>query len=344
MATLNATLLPVTMLGEASLALKAHTREVLFCDIIVKRRAQHAPYPPIRRLVDLWKRAADEKLTPKLYDKGEASCIINEVRIDETKQIATVLLSVADKRASDPTFGNHVKRSSRTIAKGPDEGNEHSAHLVLSLSHRDGYPETYACLVERVPTLSLPRIQSMLNDVVKRYCEGDPNLFSFSVTSGAKEGGKPKMQAYLPNIILAGNPSAAFQRDIEEGRINGLRLIKSMPKKSLGSGNYLETSDHEVKVTVSKDIPKGQRWSTIFQSVQTQKSDYNRAKIYLAPAGSDSSASFEFDTDTGAIIGEAYVRRQSLSSITPLLTSATHKIADQLALRMMALLEKEREG
>ncbi len=294
--------------------------------------------------MDLWKRAADEKLEPKLFDKGEASCIINEVRIDESRQIATVLLSVADKRAPDSTYGNHLKRSSRTVPKDADEGNEHSAHVVVSLTHREGYPETYACLVERVPTLSIPRIQSMLNDVVKRYCEADPSLFSFSAPSGAKEAGKPKVQEFIPNIILAGNPSAAFQRDIEEGRINGLRLIKSMPKQSLGSGNYLETSDHEVKVTVSKDIPKGQRWSTILQSVRTQKTTYNRARVSLAPAGSVSSASFEFDTDTGAIIGDAYVRRQSISNIDPLLRTATDKIADQLALKMAALVERERDG
>ncbi|HKR86949.1 MAG TPA: hypothetical protein VJS38_02145 [Phenylobacterium sp.] len=322
------------------MALKAHTREVLFCDLIVKRRAQHAPFPEMSKLVALWKRAADQKLPPKLFDKGEASCIINEVRIDEARQIVTILLSVADKRAPDQTYGNHVKRSSRTVAKEADEGNEHSAHLVISLTHRPNYPETYACLVERVPTLSIPRVQSMLNDVVKRYCEIDPSLFSFNAVSGAKA----KVQNFIPNIILAGNPSAAFQRDIEEGRINGLRLIKSMPKQSLGSGNYLELSDLEVKVNVSKLIPPGQRWATILQAVQTQKATYSRAKMYLAPAGSDSAASFEFDTDTGAIIGEAYVRRQSISNIDPVLRSATDKIVDHLAMKMVALLEKERTG
>ncbi|MDP1738333.1 MAG: hypothetical protein Q8L23_12955 [Caulobacter sp.] len=324
--------------------MKAHAREVLFCDFIVRRRAQHAPFPELRHLVDLWKRAADENLSPKAFDKGEASCIINDVSIDEDRNIAIVLLSVADKRAPDSTYGNHKTRTSRTVEKQADEGNEHSAHLVFSLSIRPGHPETYPCIVERIPTLSIPRIQSMLNDVVKRYCEADSSLFTFGASSGAKIGGKPKLQPYIPNVILTGNPSAAFHRDIEEGRINGLRLIKPMPKKSLGSGSYLELSDHEIKVGISKDIPQGKRWETILAGLKTQSSDYSRARLFLSPEGSSSSASFEFDTDTGTLIGEAYIRRQTVSNIDPLMRSATNTIAAQLTGRMTALLEKERAG
>jgi hypothetical protein len=324
-------------------ALKAHSREILFCELIVKRRAQHAPYPELQKLVGLWKRAADEKLAAKLFDKGEATCIVNDVRIDNVRQIATVLLSVADKRAPDATYGDHKTRSSRTVEKKPEEGNEHSAHLVMSLTTRPGYPETYACVVERVPTLSIPRMQSMLNDVVKQYCEANPDLFSFSAVSGAKVAGKPKTQTFIPNVILVGNPSAAFMRDIEEGRINGLKLIKPMPKQSLGSGPYLELTDHEVRVKVSKDLPKGVRWQTILDAVKTQSSAYSRAKLYLAPEGSGSATSLEFDTGTGTIIGEAYIRRQWISGIDPLLRSASPTIIDHLAVKMEGLLLKERE-
>jgi len=320
------------------MALKAHEREVLYADIIVKRRAEQAPYPPLSSLVSLWQKARDTKLSPKTFEAGTVTAIIGDYRVDLASQTLTLLVSVADPNASDPTFANHVKRSSRTVAKGPDEGHEYSAHIVISLIERKGIPNAYPCLIERVPTLSGPRLQSILNDVISRYCAQDQTLFTYKAAGGQKVA-KP----YLPHVDVSLLASEQFENDIETGTVSGLKFTKPAASSAgTALGKFLTTTDYSLNVKVSKDIPAGKRLETIMKGIRAQASAYPKAVVYLKPMGAASSSSVAFDTQTGNLLGEAYTRKRRIGPLDPLLRNGSETIVTHLEAKMVKLLLAER--
>lgn len=320
------------------MALKAHEREVLHADIIVRRRAEQAPFPMLSALSDLWLRAMTLKLPPKRFEKGTITAIIADCTHDLVDDTMTLLISVADPNASDSTYADHSTRSSRTIAKTATEGNEYSAHVVISLRERAGSPQTYACLIERVPTLSVGRIQSVLNDIVSRYCKADETLFTYKGPGGQK---KPK--AYIPSVLIELVPSADFENDIETGVLSYLKLSRpAVASAGTSMGPFLKLQDYSLNVKVSPQLPAGQKWKTIKRAIIGKSGDFSKARLYLRPIDAASSTSVEFDAATGALLGEAYARKSRIGPLSPLLRNGAETIVAHLETEMLKLLKADR--
>lgn len=319
------------------MALKAHEREVLYTDIIVRRRADQAPFPPLTALADIWVRAQVEKLPPKKFEKGTVTVIIADSHLDLLDDTVTLLISVADSNASDATYADHVSRVSRDIAKNPTEGNEYSAHVVFSLKERAGYPQTYACLIERVPTLSVARLQSVLNDLISRQCKEDETTFTYKGV-----GGQKKAKPFIPNVLIETQASEQFEKDIEAGKLSGLRLSKpAVTTASTSMGPFLKLQDYSLNVKISPDLPKGQRWQTIKKAIIAKSAEFQKARLYLQPVDAASSTSVDFDANTGNLLGEAYARKRRIGPLNPLLRNGSQKIATHLEGEMLKLLKAE---
>lgn len=320
------------------MAPKGHEREVMYADIVVRRRAQQAPFPPLAKLADLWRAASsDKKWKPKTFEKGTVTAIIADFDEDLMEGTITLLISVSDPSASDATYANHVQRLSRSVPKGPNEGNEYSAHVVISLVQRKALPHAYACLIERLPTVSIGRIQALLNEVIGRACDADKTKFTYK-RAGGQKGDVP----YIPNITIEPLASEQFKEDIETGILNGLRFSKPAPAGAgTAMGPYLTAQDYELKVKVSKEIPAGERWKTIKAAMKSKSGEFAKACLYIKPVDAASATSVEFDTATGNLLGEAYVRKRRISPLSPLLRNGSDTIVKHLEAPMLKLLEVE---
>lgn len=320
------------------MALKAHEREVLHADIIVRRRGTQAPYPILTALSHLWLRAMTEKLPPKRFEKGTITAIIADCTQDLVDDTMTLLISVADPNASDSTYADHSTRSSRTISKTPTEGNEYSAHVVISLKERAGSPQTYACLIERVPTLSVGRIQSVLNNIISRYCKADETLFTYKGS-----GGQKKLKPYTPSVLIELIPNADFENDIETGVLSYLKLSRpAVASAGTSMGPFLKLQDYSLNIKVSPKLPAGQKWKTIRKAMIDKSGDFSKARLYLKPADAASSTSVEFDAATGALLGEAYARKSRIGPLNPLLKNGAGTIVAHLETEMLKLLKADR--
>lgn len=322
------------------MAVQKHARDILFFDLSVSRRATQAPFPKLRELLPLWKRAKEEDGFPcKEWEKGMVTALIKDIDIDDEQDIATLLIEVSDKNAPNSTYLNHDKRTSRHIKKEKPEGNGFSAHVFMSLKEQEGQANTYLTLIEAIPAVSVGRIQSVLNTALRHICSHvDGSPFTY-----VKPGGGKKEEDYVPHILLAGCPSEQFLQDIEEGRINGLRLVAPTTHESLGQGKYLQMDELSVSVKVSRDIPKGERFETILTGAKAKKAQFPTARIYIQPEEGGKSFHVDVDVETGNIIGEAYVKARRLGGFDPLLeTSAAEEIVPHFAAKVKALLVKER--
>jgi len=320
------------------LAVQKHSRNVMFYDIFVARRAQQAPYPSLADLAALWQQAQQDSTFPaKEFEKGAVTVIIKDADHDAANETLTLLIEVSDKNAPNATYLDHGQRTGRHIPKTAPEGNGFAAHVVMSLKAETGKANTYLALIEVIPTVNARRIASVLNYVVNKMCKDTATLFTY-----VKGGGK-KPIAYIPHINLGGHPSDSFYTDVEEGKIHGLQLITSQSNAPLGQSPYLTIKDYSMRVNVSKDIPQGQRWSTVFSGLQLKQADFPSARIYMQPEENGPSVSVDIDSSTGTIIGDAYIKVRRIGSINPVLeTGSPDTIVPHFEQHIKDILLKER--
>lgn len=321
------------------MAVTKSARNLLYYDLVVTRRAQHAPYPALQLLADLWiKSHADGDVPAKKFQNGEITAILKDVDTDLTNKILTLLIELSDREAPDATYVNHAARTSTHHAKGTDEGSGNSAHVFISLEPNALKPDTYMTLIESIPSVSAQRIQAILNSIVKHYCEENPNLFTYQ-----KPGGSKKIVPYQPHIALGGYPSDQFLKDIETGKIHGMTLVSPKVKAPLGQSPYLKLEQLTMKVKVSKDLPKGQRWQTLLGEARLNQAEFPQARIFLQPEKDGKSVSVDVDANSGTVMGDGYVKVVRIDNIVPPMSrSSPDKVAAQLRDRAAAIIVRER--
>lgn len=322
------------------MAIQKHARNLLFYDVVVSRRAKQAPYPPLAELVELWIEASDASFPAKTFEKGMVTSIIKKVQVDADTESVTLLLEVSDKNASNVTYLDHSVRSSRHIPKEEPEGNGHGAHVVISLRQETGKPNVYLAIIEQMPTIGAHRIQSTLNSAISELCKaaGKDGRFTY-----VKPGGGAKAEPYVPHIVLGGHPSDQFIQDVETGRINGLQLFKPVEKVQLGENPYLHIEQISAKISVSKDIPEGQRWTTLIAGAKMKKDEFPQARIYVTPEADGPSFHIDFDSDTGTVMSEGYIKSRRIGGFDPLLeTSSPDGIVGHFEARVKDILIKDR--
>ncbi|MXO46852.1 hypothetical protein GRI69_01070 [Erythrobacter vulgaris] len=322
------------------MAISRHQRNVLFFDLMVTRRAKHAPYPDIKRLADLWIDAAQNPSFPvKAFEKGTVTYLVKDAEIDVAKETVTLLIEASNKNAPNASYLDHDKRSKRDFLKRDPEGSGHSAHLVVSLKQQGGQPHTYLALLEDVPMMPIHRVKSVLNFIISQLCKADPSKFEFTPPGGSKVA-KP----YIPRIEFGGHVSDRFQTDIETAKIHAIRLLAPASNQTLGQGGHLAYGEHELEIKVKNRPVKGQTWTTLRGAFTANKSKFPEARISFQPEDGGKSTSVRVDTATGQIIGKDYVRFLKFGSITPPLDStALDKIAQGFANRVKTVVEKERK-
>ena len=257
--------------------------------------------------------ATDPAYPAKEYEGGTITSVISDVKIDNVADTITLLIEISDTNALNTTYRDHKTRSGRHIEKDIAEGNGFSAHVVISTKPEKAHPNTYLCIVEVMPTVSVYRVQSILNSAIKTACSISPNgIFTF-----LKPGGGKKLATYVPHIVLSGHPSDQFLADIENGTINGLQLVESAGAAQLSQSSYLESKEAIVKFKVSKSIPIGQRITTFVSGLGAHSKKYPVTRISVQPERGGKSFHIDIETGTGNLISEAYTKCKRIGGINP---------------------------
>ncbi|RVH33904.1 hypothetical protein [Sinorhizobium meliloti] len=323
----------------AAYAVARNARDLLFYDLVVQRRAKQAPYPHLLTLASYWLGACgNQKVPAKKFNNGSITSIIKDAEADASNGVITLLIEMSDRNAPDATYLDHEQRTSRHLAKGEKEGSGASAHVFISSLPQKDFPNSYLALIEAVPSISVQKIQSTLNSIIKHACEIDKEAFTYQ-----KPGGVKRDVPYQPHIALGGYPSDQFIHDLEHGKIQGMTLVSPVVKAPLGQSPYLKLESHSLKVRVSKDLPQGQRWQTLFREAHMNKDEFPTARISVQPEKDGRSFSVDLDADTGNIIGESYVKTRRVGNIDPpIANNSPDAIVPQFKRRAVEVLLKER--
>ena len=322
------------------MVLSRHSRNILFFDLMVDRKAKHAPYPALSKVADFWvDAAANDQFPVKAFEKGTVTYLIKDASLDQKKEILTLLIEASNKNAPDASYLNHKQRTKRDFVKAEPEGSGHCAHIVISLKPEGGHNHTYLALLEDVPMMPIHRVKSVLNFAISQGCKADPSKFEYTAPNGGKT---PK--PYVPRVEFGGHVSDQFFTDIESAKLNGIRLLAPASNSTLGQGGYLAYGEHELEIKIKNRPVKGQTWTVLRGAFTAKKKEFPQARISFQAEDKGKSTSVKVDTNTGQIIGKEYVRFRRLGSITPSIDStALEQIAPALADRMKTLAVSERK-
>ncbi|MDP4006470.1 hypothetical protein [Methylobacterium sp. NEAU K] len=318
----------------------ATERRVLFFDLVIKKLGKSTHVPPLADLLSVWQEHKDADKAFHYRQRGDVLYQINDMHIDEDSASATMLISVIDRRMADVAYGDLDTRKTKILKKADREGNNHSAHMVMSLKPHKA--DTYLCMLESVSRVGAAHIQYLLNHLMRNEYKVKESRFSFPHPGGVRErNGQPKRINFLPLIRLGGHPSPSLIKDIENGRIRHVSLIEGREKTPFGDDPYLVEETYQLTLGVKQDIPAEGRWERLKGVFASHRGDYTEGRIsFVDPHNSPKTV--EFDLDNMNLDAVQYIKYTILSDINPPLAYASERIVPHMEERMLSILIGER--
>jgi hypothetical protein len=219
--------------------LSQYERWIHFHSLYIKSAPDHAPLFSLVDLVPKIKVAINNAETIMLMDNETASLRIADIDYPAHRKHIKLLIQYANKDATDPVFLDFEKKKLRTVHKLDGEGIAVSGHVIIGCTpNTDG---TYPLLVEEVPGLGRTNIQRFLRWLFKLVSEGH---FIFN-----DETDNNKSKKYRPVAEVMDDPSSSFSNDLQAGTIEGIELVKRMPR---GNGDFDEAGFFVEDITIIK--------------------------------------------------------------------------------------------
>lgn len=299
----------------------------------------------MREVVEALRARVEQKKAIHPINKGTAYLEIGEIRIVDEQNYAIALLRISDTTAPDAYYSNPNTGASRVVRKRKGEGRGFGAHLLISLVEEDGRPNNYLALLEKNQGLHRSHALRLFQAVLRgQYKESEgEEAFECADPSGARDReGRVKMIKFRPMLTFSGHPSEDLLRELEAGILKDITLVHSYEKKTLGSRPWLERKDDLLRFRATSGKPLKDAWSELKAFFgENAKKGYEKARVkFVKP---DKTSEFvEFDTTTGNIIDERYVKTRLISDINPLMDDCSDAILDHFMARLEGELIEHR--
>jgi hypothetical protein len=232
------------------------------------------------------------------------------------------------------------------VRKREGEGRGFGAHLLISLKEEPGRPHSYLALLEKNQGLHRSHVLRLLQAVLRGQYKDGEEPFSCPDVSGARDReGRPKTITFRPMLEFTGHPSETLLAELEAGILKGISIVHSHEKQTLSGRPWLEPSEDILRFKATSTKPIKNLWKEL-KSFFSDNADsgYERARVKFQKADK-TSENVEFDTATGNIIDDRYVKTRLITDINPLMDDCTDVIVEHFAARMEAeLLEHRRSS
>jgi hypothetical protein len=249
-----------------------------------------------------------------------------------------MFLRIADMTAPDAYFSNPTAGTSRVARKRKGEGRGFGAHLLVSLEEEPGRPHTYLTLLEKNHGLHRSHVERLLQAVLRGQYKEDDEPFSCPDPSGARDKeGKPKMVTFRPMLDFTGHPSETLLEELGAGVLKGISIVHAHHKQEVDGRPWLEASEDILRFKAKSAKPIKNIWNEM-KAFFAQKAGagYERARVKFQKADK-TKETVEFDTATGNIVDERYVKKRLIKGISPVMDDSADAIVDHFA----ALMEEQ---
>jgi hypothetical protein len=323
--------------------MKSNFRQVYVFNLDVVAQKKDAVLPGMADLVALWERqrAAGQAKMP--IEKGDVNLTLAPVLIDATAQRASLLIRHSDKYAAESVYSDIAADTFTAHAKGATEGGETGIHVFISSAPERNVPGRYTCMVERVPTITVEVVRRFLNHLIRGEYTNNPVSFEYDHPAGQRtRAGTVARVRCLPRLEFEGRPSQQLARDVQQGRLTGIVLKKSVTHTPVGGVPYLTKEEATLKVRVDQGNLSSNVWGDVRRALASEAADYPTAQIGIRLPGKTRSVSVSVDSSSGAPLTRLYVQSFDIDLISPPMAQSARTIVPQFDSRVASLLDAQR--
>ncbi|MCW2245139.1 hypothetical protein M2352_000730 [Azospirillum fermentarium] len=305
-------------------------REFYVYDLEIGVRKAGAKVPDMETVVSVWDKLSRANRCHPIQS-GNMTLLIGQVEINRENNVATILVRLSNKLApnsvySDPTtgdFNEHIKTE--------NQGSDFACHVLVSTIQEENKPNVYTCIIERVAGLTPNLAQRVLSKFLNFEFHEDTTSFQYrSPGGGLDRAGQPRMERCCPHIELRGRPSDSLVRDINNGRIHGISLVKVEQNTPIAGAAFLTKESSELKLGIDRGNLPANLWDNLRTAFQRNAGSYQQAKIRLEMDGTKRSVTVDIDAQTGAPLRDLYIKSFEITDIRPLLAQSARQIVPHL--------------
>ncbi len=317
--------------------MRADERRIYYYDLMIGKREKISHVPTIRELFDVWQERTQAKNAYHVLQDEKVIFQINDARLNNTQDKATLLVSIIDKLMPDAAYADMQTRVTTVMKKTAQQGGNLSAHLVIDMQPYKA--NTHLCLLEGVRRLNATSVYRLLNRLIRDAREVDDMRFSYPDPGGAKtRDGQPKRHSYLPLVRLNGHPSPTLIRDLESGYIRNIKLTKTKEATAFSDSEFLTEESYELTLGIRPDADRNGIFGRIIGAINKHKDTYATGRIAFVDQNKNSH-NLEFDVETGEPASEDFIKYITLRKIDPPLADASPTIVGHMETQMLGLLD-----
>lgn len=275
----------------------------------------------------MWKNG---RVYPLNNDK--ATLLIGDIVRDDQENCITMLLRISDTAApnsvySDPSNGDYVEH-----VKEGKIGADFACHVIISTVMEKAQPNVYTCAIERVPGISAGLVQRILSKMLNYEYNENAEFYKYPHPGGGlNRDNQPRMERCCPHTELRGRPSASMIKDINNGRLTGISLIRSEAITPIAGAPFLRKSETELKLDIDfKNLPM-QVWGSIERALKANSGDFGTAKVSYQRPGSKRFVTVELNSTTGHPLSDLYVESFEIGPIFPPLAHSSKTVVTRLS-------------
>ncbi|OHV83314.1 hypothetical protein [Ensifer sp. LCM 4579] len=324
--------------------MKANERLIYFFEIQVSTNKKTASPPLLVDVIGKLKEALNVSDASLEINKKAAVVEVVEINVNDDAQVATVFIRCSDKNGADVYFANPQLKQSRVERKKEGEGRAFGAHLSISLIPRTLGGNVYCAMLEKVNNVSSTLVARLLQAILRRQYQANPNLFTCDDISGARtRDGRPKQVGFRPMLDFSGLPSDQFIADLEEGTLKEVQLIEEREAKQVGARPWLVEDQQVLRLTAHNSAGVVDRlWDNLTALfAEKAKEGISRARIKFKRADGQMDT-VDVDPETGGLLDQRYVKAKKITDIDPPLDECAEGIVAHFAAIMEAELVESR--
>ncbi|MCJ8149093.1 hypothetical protein [Shinella sedimenti] len=264
-------------------------------------------------------------------NNDKATLLIGDVVKDEQEGHVAILLRLSDTAApnsvySDPANGGYVEHE-----KNGTVGADFACHVLISIAAEKAQPNVYTCAIERVPGITAGLIQRILSKFLNYEYNENKEFYSYPAPGGGlNKDNKPRMDRCCPHVELRGRPSASMIKDINDGRLTGISLVRSEPITPIAGAPFLRKSHTELKLNIDHGNLPAQVWNSIEQAIKANSGNYGIAKVSYKRPGASRFVTVELNSATGQPLNDLYVESFEIGPIFPPLAHSSKGVVARL--------------
>lgn len=220
--------------------LQDNERYIIECSLKLSPFPDNAPSMTLEQCAPYLTELIDEGKAVYVYQKEMCSLRIKDY--DYSDGYLTLLLQLADKKASDPAFSHFETGETRTEKKRENEGIASTAHLVIAVKPgNEDFPNMYDAVLEEVSGIT----KTIVGQALTKFFDEATDFDFKSPDTGRKIRCRPKVE-------LEAHPSHALGEMLKKGWVTGFSVVKTKADARMDEDSGLKVEEEQLKIKVEK--------------------------------------------------------------------------------------------